>query len=247
MIHIFTDNITDNHVRIEGEALNHLRNVLRVEKGDDILVSDGSGHDYTACISTIGADFIEADIIGTQTPRELPVDITLYQALPKGDKLELIIQKSVELGVARIVPIATSRCVVKLDDKTARKKTERWQKIAQSASEQSQRGRIPEVSLPMTWKEALKDAANHRRNVIPYELENENVALRQLLEDARTGQIDSLGIFIGPEGGFTEDEIASATAAGIIPITLGRRILRTETAGMALIAAVMLEIESAVN
>ena len=245
MIHIFSQNFTDTQVTITGDDYNHLRNVLRVQPGEEILVSDGSGTDYIAGIAEICDGYILADIRNKRMAEaELPCSIVLYQCLPKSDKMELITQKCVELGVSRIVPVESSRCVVKLDEKNRHKKVERWQKIADSASEQCLRSRIPEVSDVMRWKDALQDAQKLDRSVIAYEHKNGAEDLKQLLEDARERRIDSLGIIIGPEGGFSEEEVAQATEKGIIPITLGHRILRTETAGLALISAVMLEIEA---
>lgn len=249
---------------IEGEDVKHLRNVLRVEIGQDILVSDGHGRDVIASIASVEPDRVVADIIserGVDEIPELPIKITLYQALPKADKMELIIQKCVELGVAEIVPVETSRCVVKLDRKTAAKKVERWQKIARSASEQCQRSVVPTVTDVMSWKEALGrcaaigtaqgatqrtdfSVAGRVRGIICYEQESTAGTLKTLLEDIRTREIDELRIFVGPEGGFTEEEVREAVESGLESVTLGKRILRTETAGMALIAAVMLTIES---
>lgn len=244
MIHVFTENFTDTQVRITGDDYNHLKNVLRIQPGDDVFVSDGTGRDVIATVCDICDGEIVADIIREHAGNvELPCEIVLYQALPKADKMEYIIQKCVELGAARIVPVETSRCIVKLDDKNKVKKVERWQKIASGASEQSQRSRIPEISSVMSWKEAVQDAQKLSRRVIPYEHKNGAGELRKLLRDAAELDIGNIGIFIGPEGGFTEKEIEEAAAAGIEPVTLGHRILRTETAGMALVAALMLETE----
>lgn len=245
MIHIFSQNFTDTQVTITGDDYNHLRNVLRVQPGEEILVSDGSGTDYIAGIAEICDGYILADIRNKRIDKsELPCEIIVYQCLPKSDKMELIVQKCVELGAARIVPVESSRCVVKLDEKTRQKKVERWQKIAVSASEQSLRSRIPEVSEVMKWKEALQDAQKLDRSVIAYEHKNGAEELKKLLKDAGERRIDSLGILIGPEGGFSEEEVAQAAEMGLIPITLGHRILRTETAALALVSAVMLEIEA---
>ena len=247
MIHVFTENFTDTQVRITGDDYNHLKNVMRIQTGDDILVSDGKGRDVIAAVSSIGADEITADIIQENAcDSELPCRIVLYQALPKADKMEFIIQKCVELGVAEIVPVETSRCVVKLDGAGRQKKTERWRKIAAAAAEQSQRSRITEISPVMKWGDALQDAQKLARRVIPYEHKNGTGELKKLLTDAGARKIDSIGIFIGPEGGFSESEVEDASKAGIEPITLGRRILRTETAGMALVSALMLEMESGI-
>lgn len=245
MIHVFSENFIGEQVVIEGDDVKHLRSVLRVEVGQDILVSDGHGRDVIASVASVEADRIIADIIserGAEELPELPIAITLYQALPKADKMELIIQKCVELGVSRIVPVETSRCVVKLDKKNAAKKVERWQKIARSASEQCQRSLVPEVADVMSWRGALDEAEG--MSVICYEQESSTGTLRKLLESVRENKLERLNVFVGPEGGFTNEEVDQAIKSGHESISLGKRILRTETAGMALIAAVMLEEES---
>ncbi len=245
MIHIFTQSFTDSQVFIEGDSFRHLKNVLRVSAGDDILVSDGSGRDVIASVAEIGSSCITADIIRERALEELPelpVQLVLYQALPKGDKMDMIIQKCTELGADRIIPVETSRCVVKLDEKSRVKKLERWQKIAQSAAEQSQRSIVPVIGPVMSWNEALMSMGDGD-SVIPYEMEEGSAGLRELF-DRDIADMRRLNIIIGPEGGFTRGEVDEAAAAGVRPISLGRRILRTETAGMALIAALMLKIES---
>lgn len=247
MIHIFTDNFTDTQVRITGDDYNHLSNVLRVQTGEDILVSDGHGRDVIAAIAEIKDHEIIADIIRENAVEvELDCRIVLYQALPKSDKMDYIIQKCAELGVYEIVPMETARCIVRLDDKTRQKKVERWRKIAESAAKQSQRSKIPEISSVMSYKEAITDAQKLSRRVVPYEHTDSLEELKSLLKDAREHKMDSVGIFIGPEGGFDEKEVETAASAGIEPISLGHRILRTETAGMALISAIMLELESGI-
>lgn len=258
MIHVFTENFIGEQVVIEGDDVKHLRSVLRVEVGQDILVSDGHGRDVIASVASVETDRIIADIIserGAEELPELPIAITLYQALPKADKMELIIQKCVELGVSRIVPVETSRCVVKLDKKNAAKKVERWQKIARSASEQCQRSLVPEVADVTSWKGALEAAGvecdggsgqgeSSVMSVICYEQESSTGTLRKLLESVREHNLKRLNVFVGPEGGFSNEEVDQAIKSGHESISLGKRILRTETAGMALIAAVMLEAES---
>ncbi|MDO4939203.1 MAG: 16S rRNA (uracil(1498)-N(3))-methyltransferase [Lachnospiraceae bacterium] len=245
MIHIFTDNFTDTQVVISGDDYNHLSHALRIQPGDDILVSDGNGRDVIAAVAEITDREIIADIIRENASEaELRCRIVLYQALPKSDKMDFIIQKCVELGVAEIVPVETARCIVKLDAKARDKKVERWQKIASSAAEQSQRSRITKICPVMRFKDAIKDACKLSRCVMPYEHKDGRSELKSLLEDARESKSDSIGIFIGPEGGFDEKEVEIAASNGIEPISLGHRILRTETAGMALIAALMLEEES---
>jgi len=242
MYHCFTNEIGPSTARVTGDDVNHIKNVLRMKVGDDFYASDGAGRDVLCCISFISGDEVLADILSERTDSELPVEIVLYQSLPKSDKMELIIQKCVELGISRIVPVESSRCIVKLDDKSAGKKVERWQKLARSASEQSQRGRIAEIGDVISWKAALQDAGALEHVVICYENETASEELKTLLHGA--GGLKSIGIFIGPEGGYSEEEVAQAIEAGIHPITLGHRILRTETAGLALVSALMLNIES---
>ena len=232
--------------------MNHIRNVLRMHPGEEISVSNGTdGRDYRCEIDTIGEDevlcrlmFIKEDGV------ELPVRITLFQGLPKADKMELIIQKAVELGVYEIVPVATSRCVVKLDEKKAKSKVERWQTISEAAAKQSKRAVIPQVQAPMSMKAALDYAAQMDKAAIPYELAEGMQATDRFVEEVRKlaaqnngDTIPQVGIFIGPEGGFTEEEIALAQEKAVAPVSLGRRILRTETAGLAILSVLMFQLE----
>ena len=165
---------------------------------------------------------------------ELPAKIYLFQGLPKADKLELIIQKAVELGVYEVIPVETKRSIVKLDEKKAKAKTARWQQIAEAAAKQSKRGIIPLIQEPMSFQKALQTAEGMDVRLIPYELAEGMEKTRKLIESVKPGQ--EIAIFIGPEGGFDEGEIAAAMEKGIEPITLGRRILRTETAPLAVLA-----------
>lgn len=165
---------------------------------------------------------------------ELPAKIYLFQGLPKADKLELIIQKAVELGVYQVIPVETRRSIIKLDEKKAKAKTARWQQISEAAAKQSKRGIIPEVKEPMSFQKALEMARDMDLKLIPYELAEGMEKTRSLIESAKPGQ--SIAIFIGPEGGFDEAEVKAAQEAGIEPVTLGRRILRTETAPLAILA-----------
>lgn len=188
------------------------------------------------------SDIVKAVIVDINgESRELPVKITLFQGLPKNDKMELIIQKAVELGVAEIVPMATKRAVVKLDAKKAAKKVQRWNEIAKSAAKQSKRGMIPEVKSVMSFKEAVEYGKSMDMLLIPYEDAEGIVHSRQVVESVKGKK--SLGIYIGPEGGFPEEEVSLAMEAGAEPITLGHRILRTETAGMALLSVLMFMLE----
>ena len=173
---------------------------------------------------------------------ELPSKIYLFQGLPKSDKMEFIVQKAVELGVFGIVPVATKRAVVKLDDKKAAKKVERWNSIAEGGAKQSGRNVIPEVTKVMSFKEAIAFAKELDVILIPYELAEGMQETKQIIEDIRPGQ--SIGIFIGPEGGFETEEVEYAISQGAKAITLGKRILRTETAGLTTLSILMYHLES---
>lgn len=233
---------SDRSVVITGEDVNHVKNVLRLKENDELIVSDGRGRDYHCRISGITNEEVVADICDIcDNFSELSTEITLFQGFPKGDKMELIIQKTVELGVTRIVPVMTKRTVVKLDDKKAKKKTERYNMIAESAAKQSGRGMIPEVTMPVSFAEAVSMAEKLDMNIIPYE-EAEGVEYSRNIIKIIKGK-KSLGIFIGPEGGFAREEVEKALDAGASAITLGHRILRTETAGMAVISIIMFELE----
>ncbi len=233
---------SDRSVVITGEDVNHVKNVLRLKENDELIVSDGRGRDYHCRISGITNEEVVADICDIcDNFSELSTEITLFQGFPKGDKMELIIQKTVELGVTRIVPVMTKRTVVKLDDKKAKKKTERYNMIAESAAKQSGRGMIPEVTMPVSFAEAVSMAEKLDMNIIPYE-EAEGVEYSRNIIKSIKGK-KSLGIFIGPEGGFAMEEVEKALDAGVSAITLGHRILRTETAGMAVISIIMFELE----
>lgn len=233
---------SDRSVVITGEDVNHVKNVLRLKENDELIVSDGRGRDYHCRISGITNEEVVADICDIcDNFSELSTEITLFQGFPKGDKMELIIQKTVELGVTRIVPVMTKRTVVKFDDKKAKKKTERYNMIAESAAKQSGRGMIPEVTMPVSFAEAVSMAEKLDMNIIPYE-EAEGVEYsRNIIKNIKGKK--SLGIFIGPEGGFAREEVEKALDAGASAITLGHRILRTETAGMAVISIIMFELE----
>lgn len=233
---------SDRSVVITGEDVNHVKNVLRLKENDELIVSDGRGRDYHCRISGITNEEVVADICDIcDNFSELSTEITLFQGFPKGDKMELIIQKTVELGVTRIVPVMTKRTVVKLDDKKAKKKTERYNMIAESAAKQSGRGMIPEVTMPISFAEAVSMAEKLDMNIIPYE-EAEGVEYSRNIIKSIKGK-KSLGIFIGPEGGFAMEEVEKALDAGASAVTLGHRILRTETAGMAVISIIMFELE----
>lgn len=229
-------NVNDKRVIISGADVNHIRNVLRMKAGEEISVCNGQdGREYRCGIVSFEEDRVICELrFIKEENAELPVKVYLFQGLPKADKMELIIQKAVELGVYRIIPVSAKRCVVKLDDGKAAAKVRRWQGIAEAAAKQSRRGVIPEVSEVMSFRQAVEQAAAMDVRLIPYELASGMEKTRELISGLEAGQ--SVAIFIGPEGGFEEQEIQLAADNGIQPVTLGRRILRTETAGMTVLA-----------
>ena len=214
-----------------------------MKPGEKIRVCTRNGQNYFCSISDITESFVRADILEKEAEStELPCRIYLFQGLPKNDKMEWIIQKTVELGVYEVIPVAMKNCVVKLDDKKAKSKVTRWQAIAESAAKQSKRMLIPEIHEVMTYKQALEFAKQLDVKLIPYELAKGMKETREILSEIKPGQ--SVGIFIGPEGGFEEEEVAKALEAGAHAITLGRRILRTETAGLAILSVLMFQLEN---
>lgn len=227
------------HIEIVGEDAKHIKTVLRKKEGEELIVCDGEGVDYVCSISCFEENKIIADIIDKQLCQaEPPIKITLFQGLPKADKMELIIQKCVELGIDTIVPVETERSIVKLNKKEY-KKIERWQKIAEAAAKQSGRGKIPQIGNVLTFEQALQYSKKLDKSIIPYEKEQK----RNLKEFIKKFQGKSIGVFIGAEGGFSEQEIKKAIEHNVQPITLGKRILRTETAGMITVAILIYEIE----
>ena len=228
--------IANKTVMITGADVNHVKNVLRMKVGEELAVSNGQdGKEYRCAIRAFQEAAVDCELrFIKEDGVELPAKIYLFQGLPKADKLELIIQKAVELGVYQVIPVETKRSIVKLDEKKAKAKTARWQQISEAAAKQSKRGIIPEVKEPMNFAKALQMAEAMDVKLIPYELAEGMEKTRSLIESVKPGQ--SIAIFIGPEGGFDEAEVAAAQQAGIEPITLGRRILRTETAPLAILA-----------
>ncbi len=233
----------ENRITITGGDVNHIKNVLRMSAGDQICVINGQNNkEYYCEIIDIGADAVETKICEIrEADQELPNQIVLFQGLPKSDKMELIIQKAVELGVYRIVPVSTDRTVVKLDAKKEANKRKRWMNISESAAKQSGRLCIPEVTSVVSFREALEMAKEMDVRLIPYELADGMEKTREIMSSIQPGQ--SIAVFIGPEGGFESSEIEKAVEMGISPITLGKRILRTETAGLVTLAMLVYNLE----
>lgn len=233
--------ISTTDVVIEGGDVNHIKNVLRMKCGEKIRISSDSGRNFYCAVSEISDAFVRADILEElEENTELPNRIYLFQGLPKSDKMELIIQKAVELGVHEIVPVAMKNCVAKLDEKKAASKIARWQEIAKSAAKQSKRSLIPEVKMPLSYKLAVQQAMELDVILVPYENEHGMQATREVIEGIQPGQ--SVGIFIGPEGGFDDVEI-ELIKENVHLISLGNRILRTETAGLATLAMLVYHLE----
>lgn len=234
------EQIREDIVIITGSDVNHIRNVLRMKSGEQVRISDNCGGDYLCEIQEITAEQVALHILETCANTELPVKVTLYQGLPKSDKMELIIQKAVELGVSEIVPVSMKNCVVKLDEKKAKSKQSRWQSIAESAAKQSKRSVIPTVGAVMTFAQAVEQAKNMDVRLVPYEQERGMAYTRASLDSIKKG--DEVAIFIGPEGGFAPSEI-ELVRDDMKLISLGNRILRTETAGLATLAMLIFAIE----
>ena len=229
------------YVTITGSDVYHIRNVLRMRPGEKIRVSSSSGQDFFCEIAELTDEFVQADILNEEVPgTELPARIYLFQALPKGDRMESVIQKAVELGVYEIIPVTMRYCVVKLDAKRAAKKVERWQAISETAAKQSKRSLIPRVHPVMSFQEALEYAGACEVRLVPYENERGMQATKEALTRLAPGK--SVSIFIGPEGGFSEQEIGEARRSMDV-ISLGKRILRTDTAACCAMSMVMLRLE----
>ncbi len=244
MYHFFVKDsqIAGSQVTIAGSDVNHIRNVLRMRPGEQVLIGNGVDRDYFCVLEEITAGTVTARILSEAENTELSARIYLFQGLPKSDKMELIIQKAVELGVYQIIPVATHRTVVKLDSKKEESRLHRWNAIAESAAKQSKRVLIPEVSPVMRVREALDFAEPFEVKLFLYENTRGMRSLAESVRGIRPGM--SVGIFIGPEGGFEETEVREAEAGGFVPVSLGRRILRTETAGLAALSILMYHLET---
>lgn len=245
MQHFFVEPsaIQNKKIIITGDDVNHIKNVLRMKIGEEISISNGiDNNDYRCEITEINDNEIICSLMFVKEDGlELKSKIYLFQGLPKSDKMELIIQKAVELGVYEIIPVATKRAVVKLDDKKAKNKITRWQAISEAAAKQSKRGIIPSINNVMSFKEAISYAKNLDIVAIPYELAEGMQDTKKWIDEAI--KKESIGIFIGPEGGFAEEEVELANAIGAKAISLGKRILRTETAGMTALSILMYHLE----
>ncbi|MBE7087841.1 MAG: 16S rRNA (uracil(1498)-N(3))-methyltransferase [Clostridiales bacterium] len=240
MYNFFVDknNILGDTVYVDGGDFNHLKNVLRMKVGDEFLVSE-NGKNHLCRLSGYEPDRAVAKIIQSDyMDTALSIKISLFQGLPKSDKLEFIIQKAVELGAENIIPVQTTRSVVKIEDKKVESKRQRWQAIAESAAKQCKRSLIPTVYPAIRFKDALKMISDLDLLIVPYEskegMKDTLDALKQLKREMK------VGVFIGAEGGFEDEEIELLKSAGGKIISLGKRILRTETAAITTLSMLML-------
>lgn len=245
MQHFFVipEQVGETEIYVTGQDVNHMKNVLRMKIGEQVEISDGNNKKYLCEVSAYEEEQAVLRILEIrEADTELKSRLYLFQGLPKNDKMELIVQKAVELGAYEVIPVSMKRCVVKLDAKKAAKKVERWNSISESAAKQAGRSIIPKVSDIVSYREALERAEQLDVVLVPYELEEGMAETKKLLHQIHPGQ--SVGIFIGPEGGFEREEVEQAIEAGAHPVTLGRRILRTETAGFTMLSILMFELET---
>ncbi|WP_026664211.1 16S rRNA (uracil(1498)-N(3))-methyltransferase [Butyrivibrio sp. FC2001] len=249
MYHFFAESsqLIDDGKRIviTDSDYNHMVNVLRMKPGEEFSVSfrEEEDKEYRFGIESV----TDTELVGElrfvkESGVELPAKIYLFQGLPKADKMELIIQKAVELGVYQVIPVSMKRSVVKLDERRAANKIKRWQAIAEAAAKQSKRAFVPEIGTPMSFKEAINYCSDMDVKLLPYEQAEGMTKTRELIEAVKPGQ--SIAVFIGPEGGFADEEVSFAMEAGFNSITMGKRILRTETAGFTMLAWLMYHLEA---
>ncbi|MDP4118180.1 MAG: 16S rRNA (uracil(1498)-N(3))-methyltransferase [Bacillota bacterium] len=230
--------INGSSVTLSEEDSVHLARVLRACEGEEITICDDKGMEYDAVIDLINKKEVRAHITESrENITEPKVRVVIFQGLPKGPKMEYIVQKCVEIGVHSIVPVETSRVVVKLNEEKGKGKEERWNKIAVEAAKQSSRGVIPHVEPPISFEQAVARAKDFDLAIIPYE----NQGASDFKGFLRSKSPKTIGVYIGPEGGFEEDEIEIALRNGITPVSLGKRILRTETAPVSVLSVLMYE------
>lgn len=245
MYHFFVDNsnIDGNRIVITGSDVNHIVNVLRMKPGEEISVSTtDSPREYRCIVCNLSKEAVECELqFIKEEGNELPSKIYLFQGLPKSDKMEFIIQKAVELGAYAVIPVEMKRCIMKLEPKKVESKIARWQGISEAAAKQSKRTVIPKIYPPMSMKEAVAMTEDFDVKLLPYELAKGMKETKELISEIGPGQC--VAIFIGPEGGFDTSEVEMAVEHGFHAITLGRRILRTETAGMVVLSWIMKELE----
>lgn len=235
----------ERSVTVTGEDARHIGRVMRSKPGDKLIVSDGHSRVALAEIVSIEPQEVTADIIEHMEQAGEPwLQVTVAQSLPKGDKMEIVIQKCTEIGAVSFLPFLSERTVVQYDGKKEEKRTARWRKIAKEAAEQAHRSKIPAIEAPLSWREMLSALSEYDLVCLCYEKE-QGQQLRDVLkpfaDQLEPGQSYSVAVIVGPEGGFSENEVSEAEAAGAVSVGLGRRVLRTETAAMAALTCIMYE------
>lgn len=243
MYHFFVEEeqVNGENAYISGSDVNHIVNVLRMKIGEELLISVKGDWDYLCKIEEIENDRVNLKLLESMEQRELPIKLTLLQGIPKSDKLEMVIQKAIELGVSEIIPVKTNRVVVKIEEKKQASKVARWNAIAESAAKQSKRSIIPKVLNPQTLDNALEIVKDYGVKLLPYENADGIKKTKDILNSLDSK--NNIAVFIGPEGGFEEAEVKKSIDSGFEVITLGKRILRTETAGLALLSNIMIRLE----
>lgn len=235
MPRFFVESLAGDPIVIEGGDARHIALSLRMKQGEKLILCDGKGTEAVCAVASLCPESVVLDVKERRASETEPkTRVTLYQALPKADKMEYIVQKAVELGVYRIVPVLTSRCISRPDEKTAAKKRERLCKIAAEAAKQSGRGIIPEVDGVLTFKNAVKEMSTAGLPIFFFE--HASLPLRKYMEKYTGGDI---AVMVGAEGGFSDEEAAFAEENGLLSASLGPRILRCETAPVAALAAIM--------
>lgn len=239
------ENIKDDKIIITGQDVNHIKNVLRLSAQEKILICDkSSAKNYVSKIEKIENDLVECSVVEeVQGDSEGNVELHIFQGLPKADKMELIIQKGTELGISSFIPVKLSRCIVKLDGKDEVKKQDRWQKISEVAAKQSGRDIVPEVMHLKTLNETINMISEYDLFLVAFEEEKENTLKNELLKLKELKNEYKIACLVGPEGGLTKEEVLKLEENGAKVITLGNRILRTETVAMYIASTVMYELE----
>ena len=232
----YIERIGDGGAYLLPDEAKHAMKVLRLGPGDEVCAMDGAGRRWRGAIRSTGEDGVRVDFLAPLDSHEPPARVTVYQGVPKADKLDFIVQKLTEAGASALVPVKMGRCVVKLDEKDGRKRRERLERIAREAAKQCNRGRAPEVLEPATWAQALAAMARHDLLLVPWEEAN---GFRMKDAFAAAPDARDIGIVIGPEGGMSAEEVDALLAAGARAVTLGPRILRTETAAVVSAALAM--------
>lgn len=246
MNHFLIDSeaIKDEYVFIEGNELNHLKNSLRLKAGDEITVGDGEGNKYLVELVAVSDRLARGEIKKQLTANfESEVKVTICQGLPKSKKMDLITQKSTELGIDKLIPVSMDHSIVKLKPSKAKRRVKRWQKIAREAAKQSRRARVPKVAKLINYQQALKLVNEYDLALIPC-VEEKDKTLKSVLVNQSKSEIENIILFIGPEGGFSTQELKSAVDKGVIPVSFGPRTLRTETASIFAVGTLIYEFES---